>query len=112
MSELSIKKIISKFYGINLHLLYKAMSKLGLSFNKLYFKNNQLNLNLIDYNKIILFIEVSFLLDSLLKDRVFIDIRKMRLLKGYKGMRHIYNLPVHGQRTKTNARTRKKKRKN
>ena len=68
MSELSIKKIISKFYGINLHLLYKAMSKLGLSFNKLYFKNNQLNLNLIDYNKIILFIEVSFLLYSLLKD--------------------------------------------
>lgn len=109
MNVLSIKKIINNFYGINIHLFYKACTKLGLSFNKIYIKNNKIILHVIDYKNIILFIEVSFLLNSLLKDKVFINIRKLRLLRGYKGMRHIYNLPVQGQRTKTNARTRKKK---
>ena len=111
MSTLSIKKIINNFHGINIHLLYKAFIKLGLAFNKIYIKNNKIILNTIDYKNIISFIEVSFLLNSLLKDKIFINIRKLRLLKGYKGMRHIYNLPVQGQRTKTNARTRKKKKK-
>ena len=112
MNDLSLKKIINKFYGINLHLLYKACSKMGIAFNKIYIRNNQIILNISDYKNIVLFIEVSFLLDSLLKDKIFINIRKMRLLKGYKGMRHLYNLPVNGKRTKTNARTRKKKKKN
>jgi ribosomal protein S13 len=28
-------------------------------------------------------------------------------MKSYKGIRHSYNLPVNGQRTRTNAKTRK-----
>ena len=34
-------------------------------------------------------------------------IKRLQEIGSYRGMRHRRNLPVHGQRTKTNARTRK-----
>ena len=37
------------------------------------------------------------------------DIRRLQQINCYRGIRHRRNLPVHGQRTKTNARTRKGK---
>ena len=37
------------------------------------------------------------------------DIRRLQQINSYRGMRHRRNLPCHGQRTKTNARTRKGK---
>jgi ribosomal protein S13 len=111
MLSFNFKNLISQFFGINLHLLYKSMAACGLSFKKLYIKNNMLNICIQDYNNIISYIDSSFLINALLKDKIFINIRKLKLLKGYKGSRHIYNLPVHGQRTKTNAKTCKKKKK-
>jgi small subunit ribosomal protein S13 len=35
------------------------------------------------------------------------SIKRLQEIGSYRGMRHRRNLPVHGQRTKTNARTRK-----
>ena len=35
------------------------------------------------------------------------DIRRLQQINSYRGIRHRRNLPCHGQRTKTNARTRK-----
>lgn len=37
------------------------------------------------------------------------DIRRLQQINCYRGVRHRRNLPVRGQRTKTNARTRKGK---
>ena len=37
------------------------------------------------------------------------DIRRLQQINCYRGTRHRRNLPCHGQRTKTNARTRKGK---
>ena len=37
------------------------------------------------------------------------DIRRLQQINCYRGIRHRKGLPVHGQRTKTNARTRKGK---
>ena len=37
------------------------------------------------------------------------DIRRLQQINSYRGIRHRKGLPVHGQRTKTNARTRKGK---
>ena len=39
------------------------------------------------------------------------NIRRLQEIKSYKGLRHAKGLPVRGQRTSTNARTRKGKRK-
>jgi len=37
------------------------------------------------------------------------NIRRLKEIGAYRGNRHIRNLPVHGQRTKTNARTKRGK---
>jgi small subunit ribosomal protein S13 len=39
------------------------------------------------------------------------NIRRLKEIKSYKGLRHHLGLPVRGQRTRTNARTRKGKKK-
>ncbi len=38
------------------------------------------------------------------------NIKRLREIKSYRGQRHTSNLPVRGQRTKTNARTKRGKR--
>ena len=42
-----------------------------------------------------------------LRRQVALDIKKLKEIGCYRGLRHRRNLPVRGQRTKTNARTRK-----
>lgn len=42
-----------------------------------------------------------------LRRRVAMDIKRLGDIKCYRGLRHKRGLPVHGQRTRTNARTRK-----
>lgn len=37
------------------------------------------------------------------------NIKRLKDIKAYRGLRHLANLPVHGQRTRTNARTRRGK---
>jgi len=76
ISNINLKNIKSQFFGINLHLLYKSLSRLGISFKKLYVNNNKLNLSLSDFNNLINYIEVSFIINALLKDKIFINIRK------------------------------------
>jgi small subunit ribosomal protein S13 len=46
-----------------------------------------------------------------LKKEIRENIDRLRAIKSYRGIRHIVNLPVRGQRTKTNARTVKGKKK-
>ncbi|BDZ56991.1 small subunit ribosomal protein S13 [Barrientosiimonas humi] len=52
-------------------------------------------------------LESSFRLEGDLRREVAADIRRKVEIGSYQGLRHRRGLPVHGQRTKTNARTRK-----
>ena len=47
-----------------------------------------------------------------LRKKVAMDIKALMNLGSYRGLRHRRGLPRRGQKTKTNARTRKCKRKN
>ncbi|MBP2374024.1 small subunit ribosomal protein S13 [Paeniglutamicibacter psychrophenolicus] len=53
------------------------------------------------------FIEGSFKVEGDLRREVAADIRRKVEIGSYEGIRHRKGLPVRGQRTKTNARTRK-----
>lgn len=53
----------------------------------------------------------SFKIEGDLKKEIRENIDRLKAIKSYRGIRHIVSLPVRGQRTKTNARTRKGKRK-
>lgn len=52
-----------------------------------------------------------YLVEGDLRREVAMSIKRLVELGTYRGMRHKRGLPVRGQRTKTNARTRKGKRK-
>ena len=52
-------------------------------------------------------LEGSYRLEGDLRREVAADIRRKVEIGSYQGIRHRRGLPVHGQRTKTNARTRK-----
>ena len=53
------------------------------------------------------YLEASYKLEGDLRREVAADIRRKVEIGCYQGIRHRRGLPVHGQRTKTNARTRK-----
>ena len=46
-----------------------------------------------------------------LRKNISLDIKRLMDIGSYRGLRHRKGLPVRGQRTRTNARTRKGKRK-
>ena len=53
------------------------------------------------------YIDANFQVEGDLRREVAADIRRKIEIGCYEGIRHRRGLPVHGQRTKTNARTRK-----
>ncbi|GAA2289340.1 30S ribosomal protein S13 [Actinomadura sp. NPDC048955] len=56
-------------------------------------------------------IEANYKIEGDLRREVQADIRRKIEIGCYQGIRHRRGLPVHGQRTQTNARTRKGKKK-
>jgi small subunit ribosomal protein S13 len=52
-------------------------------------------------------IDKEFIVEGDLRREVAMNIKRLSEIGCYRGLRHRRHLPVHGQRTKTNARTRK-----
>ncbi|MEL6560062.1 MAG: 30S ribosomal protein S13 [Bacteroidota bacterium] len=62
-------------------------------------------------NAIRSFISENFKVEGVLKSEVQLNIKRLLDIGCYRGLRHRKGLPVRGQKTKNNARTRKGKRK-
>ncbi|MCL2737396.1 MAG: 30S ribosomal protein S13 [Alphaproteobacteria bacterium] len=56
------------------------------------------------------YIEENFKVEGDVRREVQMNIKRLQDMKAYRGIRHRNRLPVRGQRTQTNARTRKGKR--
>ncbi len=54
---------------------------------------------------------VRFKTEGDLRAEIRSDLERLKAIRCYRGIRHILNLPVRGQRTRTNARTKKGKKK-
>ncbi|MGA2584352.1 MAG: 30S ribosomal protein S13 [Tepidisphaeraceae bacterium] len=61
--------------------------------------------------KIITIIDRDYLVEGALRRQVTQNVNRLREIGSYRGMRHRRSLPVRGQRTRSNARTRKGPRK-
>ncbi len=55
-------------------------------------------------------LQTEVIVEGDLRRMIMADIRRLQQINCYRGVRHRRKLPVRGQRTKTNARTRKGKR--
>lgn len=62
-------------------------------------------------SQIVLLIDGGYVVEGALRRQVSQNISRLRDIRAYRGDRHRRGLPVRGQRTRTNARTRKGKRK-
>ena len=60
-----------------------------------------------DVGKLRTVIEREYKVEGALRGEVAMNIKRLMDIGAYRGLRHRRNLPVRGQRTKTNARTRK-----
>jgi small subunit ribosomal protein S13 len=62
----------------------------------------------VDISKLRDLIERSYTTESDLKRLVALNIKRLIEINCYRGRRHIQSLPLRGQRTRTNAQTRKR----
>jgi small subunit ribosomal protein S13 len=62
-----------------------------------------------EVNRLRQIIETDFVVEGRLRTEISLNIKRLMDIGCYRGMRHRKGLPVRGQRTRTNARTRKGK---
>ena len=93
-------------YGLGLSSAQKILSKAGVDQNK---RVGQLTDQ--EVAKIRSLITSEYKVEGALRTEVQMNIKRLMDIGSYRGLRHRRRLPVRGQRTRTNARTRKGKRK-
>jgi small subunit ribosomal protein S13 len=97
---------LTSIYGIGRSSARKIVEKAGL---KPTIKANDLDSNAV--NDLRTIIDGQFTVEGDLRREVSLNIKRLVDLGNYRGLRHRRGLPVRGQRTKTNSRTRKGPRK-
>jgi small subunit ribosomal protein S13 len=63
-----------------------------------------------EVNKISRIIEKDYVVEGDLRRQLHDNIKRLMEIRSYRGIRHAKNLPVRGQRTRSNARTKRGKR--
>ncbi|OQM34119.1 30S ribosomal protein S13 [bacterium endosymbiont of Pedicinus badii] len=96
---------LTSIYGIGKSLSYKICNSLKIEANKKIKYLSEEEIEKIRH-------EVSkLLIEGDLRREKNLNIKRLIDIGSYRGIRHKWRLPVRGQRTKTNARTRKGPRK-
>ena len=96
---------LTYIFGIGRSTAQNILNEAGISFDKKVEEWNDDELNKI--RGIITEMKV----EGALRSEVQLNIKRLVDINSYRGMRHRAGLPVRGQRTRTNCRTRKGKRK-
>ncbi len=93
---------LTYIYGIGLTSSKKILAKTGIDPDK-----RAKDLTEDEISKLRDEIENNYKVEGELRREVALNIKRLVEIKCYRGIRHRKGLPVRGQRTKTNARTRK-----
>jgi len=90
---------LTVLYGIGVSAARKILDQVGIDRGK-----HAEDLTEEEENKIRTVVE-SLKIEGNLKREVAANIKRLKDIKTYRGVRHMKRLPVRGQRTKTNSRT-------
>lgn len=93
-------------YGIGRKLSNDIIARLGLDPDM-----RALKLSEEDISRLNALLQSEYIVEGDLRRQIQNNIKRLINIHAYRGMRHRVGLPVRGQRTKTNSRTRKGKRK-
>lgn len=97
---------LTYIYGIGKAVSQEVIEKLGLDPNM-----RAHNLSDEDVSKLNALLTSEYVVEGDLRRQVQNNIKRLISTSSYRGMRHRVGLPTRGQRTRTNARTRKGKKK-
>ncbi len=101
-NEKRIEAALPYIYGVGLSLSKKILAETSVDPNK-----RTKDLSEPELNRIREYIEKSFKVEGELRQQILLNIKRLKEIGSYRGVRHIKGLPVRGQRTKTNSRTRR-----
>ena len=104
--EKRIDYALTILYGIGWSNVKTILSQTGIEAKK---KVKEITEE--EFKKIIEVIEKNYKVEGYLREAVNENVKRLREIGSYRGIRHIRGLPVYGQRTKANARTKRGKRK-
>ena len=93
---------LTYIYGIGKSTSSEILAKLNIDPNK---KTDDITES--EINDIRKTIDGGYKVEGELRTEISMNIKRLMDLGCYRGLRHRKSLPVHGQKTKTNARTRK-----
>lgn len=93
---------LTYIFGIGISSSREILSKTGISSD---IRVNKLNEEQITALRRV--IENDYAVEGSLRSQISMNIKRLIDIGSYRGLRHRRGLPVRGQRTKTNARTRK-----
>jgi small subunit ribosomal protein S13 len=93
---------LTYIYGIGRVLSNRILAEAGVSPD-----TRVKDLTEAEINKLRTIIDNSYTVEGDLKREVSLDIKRLMEIGCYRGIRHRRGMPVRGQRSKTNARTRK-----
>jgi len=97
---------LTRIFGVGRSLSRKILTETGVNMN-----TRVKDLTNDDLLKIRAVIERDYRVEGDLRRDISLSIKRLTDIGSYRGQRHRFGLPVRGQRTKTNARTRKGPRK-
>ena len=97
---------LTYIYGIGLYKSRQILDAVGISYDKRVYELSEDEAAAIRKE-----IQEHHVVEGDLRKQVAMDIKALMDLGSYRGLRHRKGLPVRGQKTKTNARTRKGRRK-
>ncbi len=97
---------LTAIYGIGLHTAQKIVATVGIDPAK---KIRDLSDD--EVTKIRKLLEAEYKVEGALRAEIASDVKRLIDIACYRGQRHKQGLPARGQRTRTNARTRKGKKK-
>lgn len=104
--EKKIDFALTLIYGIGWARANEILKRTNIDKNK---KVKELTES--EIKKITEFIEKNYKVEGDLREEISENIKRLKEISCYRGIRHIKNLPVRGQRTRSNARTKRGKRK-
>lgn len=105
-NDKQIQFSLTYLYGVGLYTARELCESLGIEPTR-----PASDIHEDELGQIAAMLEREYTVEGPLRRQVAQNIGRLREIKCYRGMRHRVGLPVRGQRTKTNARTRKGPRK-
>jgi small subunit ribosomal protein S13 len=101
-NEKRIEAALPYIFGIGLSQSKKILAATSVDPNK-----RTKDLSELEMNRLREYIEKNFKVEGELRQQILLNVKRLKEIGSYRGIRHIRGLPVRGQRTKTNSRTRR-----